>query len=84
MNPLTALIVTEHLLDLRREADASRVAAAARRTDGPRGRGRLQRLAGRSARALSRAFAGFASRVDPADAARPHAREERGTRPLAA
>ncbi len=82
MNALGSLVVAEHLLDLRREADAARLANAAGPTDWP-ARSAAQRLAGRSARTLSRGLAALAARVDPVDTARSSASDRR-SRPIAA
>ena len=82
MNALASLIVAEHLLDLRREADEARLAHEALDVPATPGRpGRLSRLAGRSARELSQRLAGLAARVDPVD---EHRVEERQRRPAAA
>ena len=70
MNALGSLIVAEHLLDLRREAEVARRANAAHRSRPPAGPGPVQRLAGRSARRLSRGLAALAARVDPLEAGR--------------
>jgi len=74
MNALSALIVADHLLDLRHEAEAARLANEALAFDAPARRGVVQRLAGRSARQLSRGLAALAARVDPVD--------DRRSRPL--
>lgn len=83
MQPLTALIATQHIYDLQREADLERLARLAQagragsNRGGPNDRGALSRLAGRSARALSVAFDGVASRIDPVE-------DDSRTRPLTA
>jgi len=81
MNALASLIVAEHLLDLRREADAERLVHQAIATPIPPQRpGRLSRLAGRSARGLSRRLVTLAARVDPVE----EPRQERRSRPVTA
>ena len=81
MNALASLIVAEHLLDLRREADEARLAHEALDEPTTPGRpGRVSRLTGRSARGLSRRLAALAARVDPIEEPRP----ERRRRPAAA
>ena len=85
MNPYTAVIAAQHLADLQREAEAARLAGLVRRSvEGPGDRpAGLNRLAARSARWLSGALAGLASRIDPVDGGAA-AREHRKARPLAA
>ena len=70
MNALSTLIVSEHLIDLQHEAEAARLAARATRQDGVTRRSTVQRLAGRSARGLSRGLAALAARVDPLESTR--------------
>lgn len=75
MNAFATLIVTEHLLDLRRQAEADRLAShalagEARMIDTIARRNAAQRLAGRSARSLSRGLAALAARVDPVETGR--------------
>jgi hypothetical protein len=83
MNAIASLILAEqHLLDLRREADAARLVAEAVGADAPAGPGPVKRLVGRSARSLSRGFAAIAARVDPVEAGRPSS--DRTARPVAA
>ena len=65
MNAFGSMMAAEHLLDLQREADAARLAREALETDGDVRRSTIQRLAGRSARGLSRGLAALAARVDP-------------------
>jgi len=87
LNAFATLIVTEHLLDLRREAEADRLAgqavAEARAIDAAARRNAAQRLAGRSARSLSRGLAALAARVDPIEPGRRSSRDH-GTRQIAA
>ena len=83
MNALSALIVADHLLDLQREATAARLANEATHAGSSSGPGGIQRLAGRSARRLSRGFAALAARVDPVEASRQSS-SDRKTRPIAA
>jgi hypothetical protein len=85
MNPYTALIAAQHLADLQREADRSRLANVARRgsANPPSDVSGLNRLAARSARSLSVALASLATRIDPIDVRRPTA-DDRKARPLAA
>ena len=81
MNALASLIVAEHLLDLRREADTERrVHEALERPVMPKRPGRVSRLAGRSARGLSRRLVALAARVDPIE----EPRQDRRSRPVAA
>ena len=81
MNVFGAMIAAEHLLDLQREADAARLANALAQVDGADRRSAVQRLAGKSARGLSRGLAALAARVDPVED-RPV--DERRRRPVAA
>ena len=81
MNVFGAMIATEHLLDLQREADAARLANALAQVDEAGRRSAVQRLAGRSARGLSRGLAALAARVDPIEDRRI---DERRRRPAAA
>jgi len=87
MNAFATLIATEHLLDLRREAEADRLAsqaiAEARAIDTVARRNAAQRLAGRSARSLSRGLAALATRVDPIETGRRSSRDH-GTGQIAA
>jgi len=81
MNIFGAQIAAEHLLDLQREADAARLARAAAQVDEADRRSAVQRLAGKSARGLSRGLAALAARVDPLEDRRA---DERRRRPAAA
>jgi hypothetical protein len=85
MNPYTALLAAQHLEDMQREADHSRLANVARRgfQDPPDDVSGLNRLAARSARSLSVALASLAARIDPVDVRRP-ATDDRKTGALAA
>jgi hypothetical protein len=88
MNAFATLIVTEHLLDLRRQAEADRLArqalaTEARLIDAVGRRNAAQRLAGRSARSLSRGLAALAARVDPVDTGR-RSSTDTSTRSMAA
>ena len=85
MNPYTAVLAAQHLEDMQRDADRSRLANIARRgyQDPPDDVGGLNRLAARSARSLSVALASLASRIDPVEVRRP-APDDRKARPLAA
>ena len=83
MNALGSLIVAQHLLDLRREADAARLASEALDLGEVARRGTVQRLAGRSARSLSRGLAALAARVDPIETGRSTSSDRR-SRPIAA
>ena len=67
MDPRFSHVVADHLRDLRREADAERLARAALDVGNVTRHRSLQRLAGRSAHSLSRGFAALAARVDPID-----------------
>jgi hypothetical protein len=66
MHPFTALIAAQHIDELRREADSIRRARVARDSHAPTAPSRWSRLVGRSARGLSAALDGVASRMDPA------------------
>lgn len=88
MNAFATLVVTEHLLDLRREAEADRLASLAvagkvHRTDAVARRNAAVRLAGRSARGLSRGLARLAARIDPVETGRRTSNDQE-TRPMAA
>ena len=79
MNAFATYFVTEHLLDLRREAEREALVREAQATPPAttvRGAG-LGRWVGRSARVLSVALDGVASRVDPIEAPRASARSSR-------
>lgn len=66
MHPFTALLAAQHLEELRREADATRRAQVARDPHAaPAAPSGWSRLVGRSARGLSTALDGLASRLDP-------------------
>jgi len=66
MHPFTALIAAQHLDELRREADAARRARRVRDIHAePTGPSAWSRIVGRSARGLSNALDGLASRLDP-------------------
>lgn len=85
MNPYTALLATQHLADLQREADRIRLAKEFRRGAGePTDRGGFSRLAARSARGLSSALASLAARIDPVEVSRSTPADDRRTRPIAA
>ena len=83
MNALGSLIVAEHLLDLRREAEAARLASEALDVGEAGRRGSMQRFAGRSARSLSRGLAALAAHVDPIETGRSTSSDRR-SRPIAA
>jgi hypothetical protein len=79
MNAFATYFVAEHLLDLRREAEREALVREAQTTTPStpdRGAG-LGRWLGRSARALSVALDGVASRVDPVETPRASARTSR-------
>jgi len=85
MVPYTAILATQHLLDLQREADSARLANAAKRAGAePTDRGGWSRLAARSVRGLSAALASLAARIDPVEVQRAAPTEDRKARPLAA
>ena len=85
MHPITAVLAAEHLQDLRREADRSRLAKTARSaTSEPTDRGGWSRVAARAARGLSAALATLAARIDPVEGQRSAQTEDRRARPLAA
>ncbi|HLX34006.1 MAG TPA: hypothetical protein VKR30_02060 [Candidatus Limnocylindrales bacterium] len=91
MNALTSYVVTEHLLDLRREAEAQHLADLASTSSRPsadgngRGPGRgFAVVVGRSARGLSVALGAFAGWIDPVEPARSTSRNDRTRRPMAA
>ncbi|HEX8026486.1 MAG TPA: hypothetical protein VF484_09785 [Candidatus Limnocylindrales bacterium] len=85
MNALASLIVAEHLLDLRREADSARLVHEAMDVPvTPNRPGRVSRLTGRSARGLSRRLAALAARVDPIEEPRQDRHGERRSRPATA
>ena len=66
MHPFTALIAAQHIDELRREADANRRSRVARDSHAePADPSGWSRLVGRSARGLSAALDGVASRLDP-------------------
>ena len=65
MHPFTALIAAQHLDELRREAASTRRAHVARDSHEVAGPSAWSRLVGRSARGLSTALDGVASRLDP-------------------
>ena len=66
MNPFTAMIVAQHIDELRREAAETRRARARRDSHGGASPiGGWTRLVGRSARNLSVALDGLARRLDP-------------------
>jgi hypothetical protein len=75
MNAFATYFVTEHMLDLRREAEREALVREAQTTPPStpdRGAG-LGRWVARSARVLSVALDGVASRVDPVEAPRASA-----------
>jgi hypothetical protein len=95
MNALAAYVATEHLLDLRREAEAEHLVhifrsgsagSASGGAGSPSRRApRIARLLSRSARMLSVALDGVAMRIDPTDRRRSSEKsEDRKARPLAA
>jgi hypothetical protein len=85
MVPYTAILATQHLLDLQREAEAARLANQAKRSGAePTDRGGWSRLAARSARGLSAILASLAARIDPDEVPRSTPADERKARPLAA
>ena len=65
MHPFTALIAAQHLDELRREADSTRRGRVIRDSHTVASPSAWSRLVGRSARALSTALDGVASRLDP-------------------
>ena len=66
MHPFTALIAAQHIDELRREASEARRAHAFRESDAvATGPSAWSRLVGRSARGLSDALDGVATRLDP-------------------
>lgn len=67
MHPFTALIAAQHLDELRREADATRRAHLIRDPHEAPSPNAWSRLVGRSARGLSAALDGVASRLDPVE-----------------
>jgi hypothetical protein len=85
MHPLTALLAAEHLQDLAREANRARLSnevRASRTTRTPAWR----RVAGGSARALSRALGSIAASLDPSQPSRvlDETADPSGTRAMAA
>ena len=85
MHPLTALLATEHLQDLAREAAKVRLSnelRAASTTRTPAWR----RVTGSGARALSRALGSVAASLDPSQPSRglDEAADPSGTRAMAA
>jgi hypothetical protein len=85
MNPFTAIVATQHLADLQREADRARLANEVKRAGNePTDRGGWSRVAARSARRLSTALASLAARIDPVEVQRSTPVDEQRTRPLAA
>jgi hypothetical protein len=71
MHPYTALLASQHLQDLVREADAARLADTVRRHQSrPTDRGGFSRVAARGARGLSTALASLAARIDPIEVQR--------------
>ena len=81
MNAIVSLIVAEHQLKLQREAEIERLAKEALEIGGGSRRSPVQRLAGRSARGLSRGLAALAARVDPIEAGRQSTSSDRQGRP---
>ncbi len=81
MNAIVSLIVAEHQLKLQREAETERLAKEALEIGGGSRRSPVQRLAGRSARGLSRGLAALAARVDPIEAGRQSTSSDRKGRP---
>jgi len=84
MHPFTALLASQHLQDLVREADAARLAATVRQASKPTDRGGLSRVAARGARGLSDALASLAARIDPVEVQRSTRTEDRTARPMTA
>ena len=79
MNAIATYVIAEHLLDLRREAEREALVREAQATPPStpdRGAG-LGRWVGRSARMLSVALDGVATRVDPLETPRASARSSR-------
>jgi len=65
MHPFTAMIAAQHLDELRREAASNRRVRVTRDAHTPSSPSGWSRLVGRSARGLSAALDGVASRLDP-------------------
>lgn len=85
MHPLTALLATEHLQDLRREAAKVRLSNELRASTTTRTPA-WRRLAGSGARALSRTLGSVAASLDPSEPSRGRddAADPSGTRAMAA
>lgn len=66
MHPFTALIASQHLDELRREAASTRRAHVVQDTHTVPSPSRWSRVVGRSARGLGAALDGVATRLDPA------------------
>jgi hypothetical protein len=85
MHVFSAYVATQHLFDLRREAEVEHLARLARAASSNDGDGGVGRWIGRSARRLSSILDAFATRVDPTGARRSASSNEDGrARPLAA
>lgn len=65
MHPFTAMIAAQHLDELRREAASNRRVRVTRDSHSPASPSGWSRVVGRSARGLSAALDGVASRLDP-------------------
>jgi hypothetical protein len=85
MHVFTAYVATQHLFDLRREAEAEHLARLARASSSNDVDGGVGRWVGRTARRLSFVLDAFARRVDPiGDRRSASSTDDRRTRPLAA